>query len=83
MSTISKELRTTAIFKCIVTLKNGFHKTLRMQVNKVAQLVAALRQLKQMPWLNNRYESLFREYDIDTGRSQAAGSSTNVRARSF
>ena len=36
MSTISKELRTTAIFKCIVTLKNGFHKTLRMQVNKVA-----------------------------------------------
>lgn len=58
-------IRTTAIFRCIVTLKNGLHKTVRMTVEKVAKMCAALHQLKESPWLTARYEQFFLEIGID------------------
>jgi len=62
---INPELKTTAIFKCIVTLKNGLHKTVRMTVEKVTTFFTALRMLKESPWLTSRYEEFFREIGID------------------
>lgn len=32
-------IRTTAIFKCIVTLKSGAHRIIRMTIDKVAKFV--------------------------------------------
>ena len=65
MSTISRELRTTAIFKCVVTLKSGAHKVVRMAVDKVARFAAAMRDLRTSPWLSQRYEEFFRSIEID------------------
>ena len=33
------QLRTTAIFKCIVTFKSGAHRIIRMTIDNVAKLV--------------------------------------------
>lgn len=57
-------IRTTATFKCVVTLANGFHKIVRMSIDKVAKMRAALRQLKESPWLTKRYVDFFREMEI-------------------
>lgn len=58
-------IRTTAIFRCIVTLSNGFHKTVRMTIDKVARMAAAVRQLRDMPWLTDRYSEMFDELEIN------------------
>jgi len=38
------QLRTTAIFKCIITLKNGAHKIVRMTIDNVARLVNVFKE---------------------------------------
>ena len=65
MSTISRELRTTAIFKCVVTLKSGAHKVVRMAVDKVARFAAAMRDLHTSPWLSSRYIDFFQSIGVD------------------
>jgi len=62
-------LKTTAYFRCIVTLQNGFHRTLRLSIDKVAKFVAAIRQLVAIknfdaPWLTERYENFFKEIEL-------------------
>lgn len=37
-------IRTTAIFKCIVTLKSGARKVIRMTIEKVARFVTMFRE---------------------------------------
>lgn len=61
----SKECRTTAIFKCIVTLKNGAHRILRMSIDKVARMTAAIRELRMSPFMRQRYVDFFEDYDIN------------------
>lgn len=56
--------RNSAIFRCVVTLKNGFHKTLRLTIDKVAKMCAAVRQMRELPWLTERYEQFFEKYGI-------------------
>ena len=58
-------LRTTAIFRCIITMQDGFHKTVRMTVDKVAKMCSALKELRESPWLTRRYEDFFHEIGID------------------
>ena len=58
-------IRTSAVFKCIVTLKNGAHRIVRMTIDKVAKFTAAMRMLKESPWLTRRYEDFFKELDIN------------------
>jgi hypothetical protein len=65
MRTVKKELRTTAIFKCVVTMKNGAHKIVRMAVDKVAKFAAAMRDLHASPWLSQRYKEFFDSMEID------------------
>jgi len=54
------------MFKGIVTLKNGAHKIVRMTIDKVAQFAAAMKQLREMPWLTKRYEDFFNSLEIDS-----------------
>ena len=56
-------MRTTAIFKCIVTLSNGTHRIVRVTIDKVAKIVAAIRELSQ-PWLSDRYQQTFEQMGI-------------------
>ena len=57
-------IKTTAIFRCVLTLSNGTHKIVRMTIDKVAQLCAAVRQLRDFSMLVERYERLFSEIGI-------------------
>ena len=43
-----KLFTTTAIFRCVIKFKNGFHKTLRMTIDKVATLNAAIKQVTRL-----------------------------------
>lgn len=56
-------MRTTAIFKCIVTLANGTHRIVRVTIDKVARIVSAVRELGS-PWLNDRCQQTFRQMGI-------------------
>ena len=38
------QLRTTAIFKCIVTFKSGAHRIIRMTIDNVAKLVNVFKE---------------------------------------
>ena len=40
----NKLFKTTAIFKCIITLKNGAHKIVRMTIDNVARLVNVFKE---------------------------------------
>ena len=62
---MNKIIRTTAVFKCVVTLRNGMHKIVRMTIDKVAQFAAAMRQIRESPWLTARYEQFFDSIDVD------------------
>jgi len=42
-----KELKTNAIFKCIVTFKNGAHKILRCTIDMVAKLTTQFRNCQK------------------------------------
>lgn len=63
---MKKKLFTTkAIFRCIVTLKNGFHKTLRMTIDKVATFNAAFKQVKENGLLSSRYVEFLKAMDLN------------------
>jgi hypothetical protein len=60
----NKVLRTTAIFRCIVTLKNGAHRIVRTTIDNVAKLNAALLQYRDFGLLNNRYSDFMKELGL-------------------
>lgn len=47
-----KVIRTTAIFKCVVTFKNGTHKILRMTIDLVAKMTYQFRECKRSIFRN-------------------------------
>lgn len=47
--------RTTVIFRCIVTLKNGAHKVLRMTIDKVSRFVYLFRSQQSNPFSDESY----------------------------
>jgi len=51
-------------YKCIVTLKNGAHKIVRMTKDVVAKLVTAFRKQQNDPWLTERYEQVFAHFEL-------------------
>ena len=51
-------------YKCIVTLKNGAHKIVRMTKDVVAKLVTAFRKQQNDPWLTKRYADVFAQYEL-------------------
>jgi len=60
-----KLFATNAIFRCIVTLKNGFHKTLRLTIDKVAMFNAAFKQVKEVGLLNARYTEFMKKIELN------------------
>ena len=60
-----KLFATKAIFRCIVTLKNGFHKILRLTIDKVATFNAAFKQVKENGLLCSRYVEFMKTMDLD------------------
>ena len=58
-------MKTNAIFKCIVTLSNGTHKIIRMAIDEVAKFCAAVRELRNSPWLIQRYTDFFRKIELN------------------
>ena len=54
----NKLFKTTAIFKCIITLKNGAHKIVRMTIDKVASVTCAVRDLKNIWLVSKRHKEL-------------------------
>ena len=58
-------LKTNCVFKCIVKMSNGMHKVVRMTIDKVATFAAAMRCLRECPWLTRRYEDFFSELGIN------------------
>ena len=50
-----KIMRTTAIFRCIVTLKSGARKIIRMTIDKVAKFVYLFRSQQKNPFNNESY----------------------------
>ena len=58
------QLRTTAIFKCIITLKNGAHKIVRMTIDKVASVTCAVRDLKNIGLVSKRHIEILKELEI-------------------
>ena len=42
--------RTTAMFRCVITLKNGMHKVVRMTIDKVAHITHEFRELQNKLW---------------------------------
>lgn len=53
-------------YKCIVTLRNGAHRIVRMTIDVVATLVTAFRRKQSDPWLSPRYEEVFRRFGLDS-----------------
>ena len=47
--------RTNAIFKCIVTLKSGAHRIIRMTIDKVASFVYLFRSQQNHPFAQESY----------------------------
>jgi len=60
----NKLFKTTAIFKCIITLKNGAHKTVRMTIDKVASVTCAVRDLKSIGLVSKRHIEILKELEI-------------------
>lgn len=53
------------IVRCIVTLKNGMHKTIRFAVDKFRMMFAAVKQIKVVPLLPDRYRNFLTELEIN------------------
>lgn len=53
------------IFKCIVTLKNGLHKTVRFAIDKVQMMVVAVRSVQRFSLLNDRYRKFLLDLEIN------------------
>ena len=60
----NKLFKTTAIFKCIITLKNGAHKIVRMTIDKVASVTCAVRDLKNVGIVSKRHVYLLKQLEI-------------------
>ena len=60
----NKLFKTTAIFKCIITLKNGAHKIVRMTIDKVASVTCAVRDLKNVGIVSKRHVDLLKQLEI-------------------
>ena len=60
----NKLFKTTAIFKCIITLKNGAHKIVRLTIDKVASVTCAVRDLKNVGIVSKRHVDLLRQLEI-------------------
>ncbi|MBQ9655947.1 MAG: hypothetical protein IJV38_07990 [Prevotella sp.] len=60
----NKLFKTTAIFKCIITLKNGAHKIVRMTIDKVASVICAVRDLKNVGIVSKRHVDLLKQLEI-------------------
>lgn len=60
----NKLFKTTAIFKCIITLKNGAHKIVRMTIDKVASVTCAVRDLKNIGLVSKRHIEILKELEI-------------------
>lgn len=48
-------IRTTAIFRCVVTMKNGTHKIMRVTIDMVARITTAFRE---------HQKSIFKDIDL-------------------
>ena len=55
MKVINREIRTTAMFRCVVTFKNGTHKIIRMTIDLVAKVTTKFRNCRK---------SIFRDESI-------------------
>lgn len=53
------------IVKCIVELKNGLHKTVRVAVDKFRMMFMAVKQLQVFPFLADRYRKFLTDLDIN------------------
>jgi len=51
-------------YKCIVTLKNGAHRIVRMTKDVMATLTYAFRRNQSDPWLTKRYADVFKRFDL-------------------
>ena len=51
-------------YRCVVTLKNGAHKIVRMTKDVMARLVTAFRKAQTCPWLTKRYEDTYKEFGL-------------------
>lgn len=51
----NKLFKTTAIFKCIVTLKNGAHRIIRMTIEDVAKFVSLFKEQQANVFQNESY----------------------------
>lgn len=60
----NKLFKTTAIFKCIITLKNGAHKIVRMTIDKVASVTCAVRDLKSIGLVSKRHIEILKKLEI-------------------
>ena len=60
----NKLFKTTAIFKCIITLKNGAHKIVRMTIDKVASVTCAVRDLKNIGLVSKRHIEILKELEV-------------------
>lgn len=60
----NKLFKTTAIFKCIITLKNGAHKIVRLTIDKVASVTCAVRDLKNVGIVSKRHVDLLKQLEI-------------------
>lgn len=65
-------MKTTAIFKAIVTLKSGAHRIVRVTIDKVATLVAALSSYKRYGILCDRHRNLLRQLELNVGDIKCA-----------
>ena len=59
------DVRDNDIFKCIVTLKNGMHKTVRFAIDKVQKMIVAVRQIQRFPFLSDRYRDFLYGLEIN------------------
>ena len=56
--------KSSAIYKCIIKLGNGMHRTYRFTIDKVAKMCGAVRQMKDFGLHNARYREFFIELGI-------------------
>lgn len=49
---VISEIRTTAIFRCVLTFKNGTHKIIRMTIDWVAKITTVFRESQKSIFRN-------------------------------
>ena len=61
---MNKVFKTNAVFKCIITLKSGAHRIIRMTIDRVAKFNAAMLQQRQVGLLSRRYAEFMNELEL-------------------